>query len=754
MFAQTAILQFLVAAFISLVVHLAVKIANNPTLGIVFVCALMGVTMVPGYYGRSIALREFALLNPLTYANTELTVGAYSPYPTTQIVNLPGLCFERGAIALVCAIGIEVLAISLLCVAGKSGCACPISPICLERGSFTASRTATRSSACASAVAYVRTMGKLLLRSPTLAVCAIAMSTTMLAPALVEMFPDADNVSAVRYRDGELRSIDRYLEQNAANMDVEGKAALEDMRDALSGFVYAPMPAEGFRSLATYERARGELGAADATLLQSIGIEPETPSRAEARALLLESIASLPDPKVYELSTKMPPLILLSYLQAALPSLFLLLPVVVTSLACTHLQCRSLLVLQIPATAHVRFLTAVALALLLGLVLLLVSMVPAVVVSVIKNGAGGSEYPVALIRAGASTTSMVGEAVLCSIPLLVMAYGVISVVAALTAAISRNPVVTGMVCAVLLVLGSLSAHVESVGMGVALLAPFASFDPASQVGTIGFLGRRISVDGAPECSKDRKGMISMIDLQTLTISYGKKVLVDSVNAEFAPGTVYGLVAPNGHGKTTLLRAMAGLPGPRVDGSIVLDEVQGTGAREVRSMIFYAPGEGTLLYPGLRAEDHLKMVCDMWPHARDIEEIVEQTQIGEFAKMRIRTLSQGMKQQLTLAIAYATGARYLLLDEPMNALDPSRVDLHSEILRKLADSGTCIIMSSHILDSVDRLCDEILFLKDGRLIRSIPQDDAAPKSPGSHFAKPAGRAEGALSTYRRLYEKGG
>ena len=163
-FAQTAILQFLVAAFISLVVHLAVKIANNPTLGIVFVCALMGVTMVPGYYGRSIALREFALLNPLTYANTELTVGAYSPYPTTQIVNLPGLCFERGAITLVCAIGIEVLAISLLCVAGKSGCARPMPPICLERGSFTASRAATRSSACASAVAYVRTMGKLLVQ--------------------------------------------------------------------------------------------------------------------------------------------------------------------------------------------------------------------------------------------------------------------------------------------------------------------------------------------------------------------------------------------------------------------------------------------------------------------------------------------------------------------------------------------------------------------------------------------------------------
>lgn len=246
----------------------------------------------------------------------------------------------------------------------------------------------------------------------------------------------------------------------------------------------------------------------------------------------------------------------------------------------------------------------------------------------------------------------------------------------------------------------------------------------------------------------------MINLRNLTLSYGEKVLLDSVDAVFAPGMIYGLVAPNGHGKTTLLRAMAGVPGARVDGDIVLDEVRGGDAREFRSLIFYAPGEGTLLYPGLRAIDHLKMVHDMWPHARDIDEVVESTQIGEFAKMRVNALSQGMKQQLTLAIAYATSARYLLLDEPMNALDPSRVDLHSGILRKLADSGTCIIMSSHILDSVDRLCDEILFLKDGRLIRSILQDDAAPKSPGSHFAKPAGRAEGALSAYRRLYGEGG
>ena len=111
------------------------------------------------------------------------------------------------------------------------------------------------------------------------------------------------------------------------------------------------------------------------------------------------------------------------------------------------------------------------------------------------------------------------------------------------------------------------------------------------------------------------------------------------------------------------------------------------------MIFYAPGEGTLLYPGLRAEDHLKMVCDMWPHARDIEEIVEQTQIGEFAKMRIRTLSQGMKQQLTLAIAYATGARYLLLDEPMNALRPQQGGL---AFRDSQEAGRFWYVHHHVI----------------------------------------------------------
>lgn len=92
----------------------------------------------------------------------------------------------------------------------------------------------------------------------------------------------------------------------------------------------------------------------------------------------------------------------------------------------------------------------------------------------------------------------------------------------------------------------------------------------------------------------------------------------------------------------------------------------------------------------------------------------------------------MRQQLTLAIAYMTGARYLLLDEPMNALDPTNVQLNSAIMRSMAKQGTGIIMSSHILDNVDQLSDKILFVKDKGLVLFDPSAPTAPASTASPF----------------------
>lgn len=215
----------------------------------------------------------------------------------------------------------------------------------------------------------------------------------------------------------------------------------------------------------------------------------------------------------------------------------------------------------------------------------------------------------------------------------------------------------------------------------------------------------------------------MLSVSHLTLSYRGRVLLDDVSFGLESGRIMGLVAPNGYGKTTLLKAMAGIKGARVSGIVDVDGLPANQVARRRARVFYAPGEGTLLYPGMTVAEHLAMTRKLWKSERDPADVARACRIDGFLGKRVRACSQGMKQQLTLAIAYMTGARYLLLDEPMNALDPTNVQLNSRILRSLAQRGVGVLMSSHILENVDQLSDEILFVRDGKLVMFDP--DAGP-----------------------------
>ena len=226
----------------------------------------------------------------------------------------------------------------------------------------------------------------------------------------------------------------------------------------------------------------------------------------------------------------------------------------------------------------------------------------------------------------------------------------------------------------------------------------------------------------------------MLTATNLSLSYGKNILVHDVALTLMPGTIAGLVAPNGYGKTTLLRALAGIDGARARGALDVDGIGPRNGSALRRLVFYAPGDATLLYTGLTARDHLRMAARLWASPLDPDVVAQRTGVDTFAHKRVRALSQGMKQQLTLAIAYLTNARYLFLDEPMNALDPTNVQLHSQILRNLARHGTAVVMSSHILENVDAIADRILFIKDRGLIEHDPSCGSAR----------------ALELYNRLY----
>lgn len=130
--------------------------------------------------------------------------------------------------------------------------------------------------------------------------------------------------------------------------------------------------------------------------------------------------------------------------------------------------------------------------------------------------------------------------------------------------------------------------------------------------------------------------------------------------------------------------------------------------------FYMPGDGSLLNPQLSGRDHLLTVARLWKSSTDIAQAIAQCSMEPYIELPVRHLSQGMAQQLALACAYVAQPKYLLLDEPMNALDPTHAESNGHYLRALARRGSAVLFSSHILDNVTAVCDSVLTMERRRL----------------------------------------
>ncbi len=207
----------------------------------------------------------------------------------------------------------------------------------------------------------------------------------------------------------------------------------------------------------------------------------------------------------------------------------------------------------------------------------------------------------------------------------------------------------------------------------------------------------------------------MLAFSDLTVRVGTRELLSHVSGEVVPGRVRALVAPNGSGKTTLMRALIAADDIRRSGEIAADGVPLEDAAAYRKLVFYVPGDASILYPLLTVRENLDIVKRCWGSPVDILRLAERCKIDSFLGKRVRFLSLGMRQQVALAVGYLTGARYLLLDEPMNALDPTNLEVNSEIVRSLCGDGVGVLMSSHILGNVDDLADDVLFIKGGKLV---------------------------------------
>lgn len=237
----------------------------------------------------------------------------------------------------------------------------------------------------------------------------------------------------------------------------------------------------------------------------------------------------------------------------------------------------------------------------------------------------------------------------------------------------------------------------------------------------------------------------MIDIRSVTKAYAGQVAVDDVSFAAPDGFVTGLVGPNGAGKSTLLRVITGLTVPDA-GSVTVDG----------GSFAAAPRPGALLGAFLSAEwipervtvsGYLTYVCDVQGVPRHrVDEVLEFVDLPDSRGRRIATLSLGMRQRLGIAAVLIGRPRNLVLDEPVNGLDPDGLRWFRDLVRSTAAAGGSVLLSSHHINDLALIADHVVMLNRGTVVRSGPVAEfVAQGGPRTYFE--TGDLDGALSLLR-------
>lgn len=218
----------------------------------------------------------------------------------------------------------------------------------------------------------------------------------------------------------------------------------------------------------------------------------------------------------------------------------------------------------------------------------------------------------------------------------------------------------------------------------------------------------------------------LIETRNLFKRYGEKIAVNDVSLEVRGGEVFGFLGPNGAGKTTTIKMIVGLLKP-TSGSVRVAgyDVQ-TQPLQAKAASGYVP-DSPNLYLKLSGRELLRFVGDLYEIQRTtvdgrIDELLRLFDLTEAQDDLIDSYSHGMKQKIALAAALIHDPRVLVLDEPTVGLDPKSARLIKDMLRQLADRGSAVFLSTHILEIAERMCDRIGIIDKGRLVAVGTMDE--------------------------------
>lgn len=207
-------------------------------------------------------------------------------------------------------------------------------------------------------------------------------------------------------------------------------------------------------------------------------------------------------------------------------------------------------------------------------------------------------------------------------------------------------------------------------------------------------------------------------VENLAVQFRQTMILEHVSLELEAGEIVGLVAPNGTGKTTLLKGIAGLL--KLNSGFIWLEEDGHRIEQreafLSRMFFVLSSDA--FYENLSVLEHLQVVQKYWKSKISIEEASSFFGITYFHDKKIKELSLGMKQQLLLTLYLISDASLLLLDEPLNGLDPTNVRRFNELIQHFQEAGKMVLMSSHNLYNIKETCTRVCFLNEKKIIADI------------------------------------
>ena len=211
---------------------------------------------------------------------------------------------------------------------------------------------------------------------------------------------------------------------------------------------------------------------------------------------------------------------------------------------------------------------------------------------------------------------------------------------------------------------------------------------------------------------------SVLEIQGLSKKFGSIQAVDNLSFQVNKGDVYAILGPNGSGKSTLLGMLLHVVNPNSGSWKWFGKPSNTDSLKRIGAIIERPN----FYPYMTAIQNLKLVCTIKNISKKhIEDQLKRVNLYERRHDKFKTYSLGMKQRLAIASALLNNPEILILDEPTNGLDPEGIREIRMIIQKVAARGTTIILASHLLDEVEKVCSHVLVIQKGKKLFSGPVD---------------------------------